>query len=145
MLELVAYNATACQGIVAFCANDAIENGRLLSLRMAQPTKIHKSKLPSGLHCIPEWAEHRHLKQVDFVRELNVDKSTVSRWFAGMLPDEGNIVRIGAFLQLEDPRDVFRHPDDEWLGRLLKNRSMAERTRIRRLLEEVFPAKGRRG
>jgi hypothetical protein len=50
---------------------------------MARPRKQ-----PGRLHYIPEWAERRGLRQADVVEGLQgrVDKSTVSRWFAGALP-----------------------------------------------------------
>ena len=122
---------------VAFGFNDA---GTLawLPLRMPRPTSIHAGKQPQRLHFIVEWAERRHLTQADISRELEVDKSSVSRWFAGTLPAEKHLLALAALLRIDVP-GLFRHPDDDWLARFLRGRDEAERARIRATLEAAFP------
>ena len=105
---------------------------------MPRPTSIHAGKQPHRLHFIVEWAERRQLTQADISRELEVDKSSVSRWFAGTLPAEKHLLALAALLQIDVPA-LFRHPDDDWLARFLRGRDEAERARIRATLEAAFP------
>lgn len=108
---------------------------------MARPLNIHKGKRPYRLHYIVEWARHRHKRQTDFVRELGVDKATVSRWFSGALPSETHLVALSAFLHADEPAALFRHPDDDWLSRFFQNRSDEERKRIKETMMMAFPPK----
>jgi transcriptional regulator with XRE-family HTH domain len=114
-------------------------------LRMAQLSKIHKGKPSSQLHYLVEWAEHRGLKQADIVKALDVDKSTVSRWFDGTLPSEQHLIALAGYLFAEDyepePAALFRHPNDDWMFRLLRGRSTEEIERIRATIEAAFPRK----
>jgi len=91
------------------------------------------------LHYIPEWAERRGLSQADIARELDVDKSSVSRWFAGSMPTEKWLVPLAALLQVDEIASLFRHPDDDWLERFFRGRSDDERQRIKATLEAAFP------
>lgn len=67
------------------------------------------AKQPSlRLHFIPEWAEARGLRQADIVEALQeagtgVDKSTVSRWFSGNLPEERHILALQGLFALNEP------------------------------------------
>lgn len=92
------------------------------------------------LHYINEWCEHRGLAQKDLADGLSVDKSTVSKWFDGMLPSEQNLPNIAAFLGVELD-ELFREPYDNWLRRFFENRSGEEQARIRAMLEAAFPRK----
>lgn len=114
-----------------------------LALRMAPPTRIHADKQPRRLHFIPEWAEKRGLSQADIVRELggDVNKSTVSRWFAGSIPQEKHIVPLAELLAMDDPVSLFRHPDDDWMARFLNGRTEEEVERIKATLAAAFPKK----
>jgi transcriptional regulator with XRE-family HTH domain len=114
-----------------------------VALRMRRPVRIHTDKQPRRLHYIPEWAERRGLSQADIVRELASDanKSTVSRWFSGSIPQDKHIVPLAEVLCLDDPTALFRHPDDDWMARFLKGRDAEERERIRATLEAAFPKK----
>lgn len=96
---------------------------------------------PPRLHYIPEWAERRQLRQADIVEALNgrVDKSTVSRWFNGALPEQPNLEAIAGVFGLDEPISLFRHPDDDWLARFFRGRTQDERYRIRQMLEAAFP------
>jgi len=100
---------------------------------------IHGSKNPNRLHYLADWIERRHLKQADVVRALGVDKATVSRWCSGQMPEQKNLDQLIGFLALEDPNDLFRHPDDTWIRRFFVGRSRDEIDHIRRVLEVTFP------
>ena|SRR3990167_2127523 len=93
------------------------------------------------LHYIPEWAERRGLRQADIVEALGgaVDKSTVSRWFAGTLPVREHLEALQGLFGLEEMAALFRHPDDDWLARFFRSRTEDERYRIRQMLEAAFP------
>lgn len=107
---------------------------------MAKLARIHESRTPPRLHFIPEWLEKRGLKQADVVRELDIDKGTVSKWCKGQLPQETNLVRLAAMLHTE-PMSLFRHPDDDWIAQMFKNRSADELQRMRETLKAAFPRK----
>ena len=81
----------------------------------------------------------RNKRQADFARDLGIDKSTVKRWFDGTIPVPETLLRIAAYLQLEDERMLFRHPDDDWLSRFFNGREKDEVARIRQTLETAFP------
>ena len=98
-------------------------------LHMTQVTKIHSQKRPVRFHFIDEWSAKRGLRQVDLVRELPVDKSTVSRWFAGSLPKEEHLAALAELFQIEVSA-LFRHPDDDWIARLLQGRSKEDIAKI---------------
>jgi transcriptional regulator with XRE-family HTH domain len=107
--------------------------GRIM-LRMAHPVRIHKNKTPRRNHYIAEWAERRAKKQADIVRALGADKGTVSRWFDGVIPTPDYLDQLAGFLQVDEITALFRHPDDDWLARLLRERP-EERDRIRAIVE----------
>ena len=135
----VAYNATDGKPDVAWNTIDGGLNPCQL-LRMAQLVHIHQGKTPVRYHYIPEWAERRQRRQADFAVDLGVDKGTVSRWFKGTIPMPKYLKKVIAYLQLEDdPTALFRHPDDDWMARLLKGRAEAEKERMRAVLEAAFP------
>lgn len=102
---------------------------------MAQVTKIHHGKTPPRIHYLAEWAKKRHKKQVDFIKATGADKGTVSRWFSGLLPETPYLLKITAFLELEEPNDLFRHPEDDWFKRMFQNRSKQEIEASKRLVE----------
>lgn len=93
---------------------------------MAKLHSIHAGKTPPRIHYIAEWAEKRNLSQADVTRAIGADKSSVSRWFAGKLPEQPYIMKLTAVLQLEEPNDMFRHPDDNWFKRMFKDRNEQE-------------------
>jgi transcriptional regulator with XRE-family HTH domain len=90
------------------------------------------------MHYVPEWARHRRVRQTDIARALNVDKSTVSRWFDGALPAEIHLIALAGYLEAEEPAALFRHPDDDWLARLLRGRSDTERQRAIKMIQVMF-------
>jgi transcriptional regulator with XRE-family HTH domain len=106
-----------------------------------QVERIHKGKTPRRIHYIAEWAARRQLKQADVVRELGADKGTVSRWFAGALPEQPYLFRLAALFGMEEPNELFHHPDDNWMSRFLQGKSMDEIRRLRQMIEAAFPPK----
>lgn len=165
--QTVAYKSTKRKGEVDLYANDThLGSGYLL--RMAQrkkkpgttkptrdqPTRplreepipqIHAGETPVRIHYIVERAKRLGLKQVDLVRELGVDKGTVSKWFDGGLPDSKNIRRLAAVLQCQEPSEIFRHPDDDWMSRLLRRSNTDQKAQIKRMLEAGFGRTGTGG
>lgn len=105
---------------------------------MSNIATIHASKQPRRPHFIAEWAEARGLKQADLARELDADKSLVSRWFSGATPSEKWQEALAAFFGCE-PESLFRHPDDDWLSRFFRGREQAEIDKIKSTLEILFP------
>jgi transcriptional regulator with XRE-family HTH domain len=109
---------------------------------MAGTVRIHKGKAPPPsaprIHYILEWAHHRKVKQADISRALDVEKSTVSRWFAGSIPVEEHLIRLAAFLQADEPAALFRHPDDDWLARFFRQRAGIDRKRAIDILKAAF-------
>lgn len=125
---------------VAPCANDyALRMCK--KLQMAQVAKIHSAKTPQRIHYIVEWAKKRGVKQADIVRAIDADKGLVSRWFKGALPSEKHLVPLAGYLGADEPADLFRHPDEDWLKRLFAGRSKEERETMLRTLEVAFPRK----
>jgi transcriptional regulator with XRE-family HTH domain len=101
---------------------------------------IHRSKQPRRPHFIPEWAETRRLTQADLARELDADKSVISRWFSGSTPSLEYQERLAALFACE-PASLFRHPDDDWLSRFFTRRSREEIDKMKQMLEIAFPQK----
>lgn len=101
--------------------------------------EIHRTKTPVMKHYLPEWAERRGKKQADFVKDLGADKGTVSRWFDGVIPTDDYLLQIAEYMSWEDARTIFRHPDDDWISRLFRDRDAAERERMLNTLETAFP------
>lgn len=100
--------------------------------------RVFGQKQPRRPHYIAEWADARGLKQADLAKELNADKSLVSRWFHGSTPGIDWQEKLAAFFAVE-PEALFRHPDDDWLARFLQNRPRDEIDRIKNTLEAAFP------
>lgn len=114
-------------------------------LEMPRPTRIHQGKHPRRFHYIPEWAKQRQVKQSDIARDLGADKSAVSRWFDGTLPQDKYLIALTEYFSLDEPADLFRHPNDDWMTRLLRGRPKEEQERIRATIEAAFPRKSQRG
>jgi transcriptional regulator with XRE-family HTH domain len=121
----VAYIATLVNADVAYELN-YLPIGTWQELHMAQVPKIHHGKTPPRIHYIAEWAEKRGKKQVDFVEAIGADKGTISRWFAGRLPEQPYLLKIAEFLAVDEPADLFRSPDDNWFKRIFEGRSKKE-------------------
>ena len=108
--------------------------------RFKNAIDIHRSKQPNRPHFIPEWAERRGYEtQADLVRALGADKSVVSRWYSGASPTEEYQKKLAALFHCDEPDAIFRHPDDDWLSRFFRNKSLDEIKRAKQLLETAFP------
>lgn len=93
-------------------------------------------------HFIREWMESREppVQAADLVRADVADKSTVSRWMGGQMPQDAQLEKLGAYFQV-DPESLLRHPDDDWMTRFFEGRAKAERDGIKKMLEQAFPPK----
>jgi len=104
-------------------------------------TRIHKGKQPRRPHFLKEWMEARgNIKAADLAREINADKSLVSRWLDGSTPGVEYQEKLAAFFHCE-PESIFRHPDDDWLTRFFRDRDREEIDRIKSSMEMAFPKK----
>ena len=107
---------------------------------MVKVTPIYKGRQPRRPHFIEEWATARGYNQADLARELDADKSVVSRWFSGTTPGVEWQERLAALFHCE-PEALFRHPDDDWLAKFFEGRSRAEIEKMKQVLELTFPKK----
>lgn len=111
---------------------------------------VTATKQPRRPHYIEEWANRRNMNQADLARELNADKSVVSRWYAGGSPGKDYQDRLAALFGV-DRDELFRHPEDNWLKRffqkrknllnLLRTKNDEELSRIEQMIELSFPKK----
>ena len=109
-------------------------------LGMPNVVSIHSSKQGRRPHFIQDWAERRGYSQADLAREIEADKSIVSRWFSGSTPTQEYQQKLaGIFSCTEDA--LFRHPDDDWMAKFFKGRAADEVERITATLEAAFPRK----
>ncbi|AXS42408.1 XRE family transcriptional regulator [Breoghania sp. L-A4] len=107
---------------------------------MPQPPRIHTNKSSRRVHYIAEWAEKRGMRQSDIARDLEVERSTVKRWFDGAVPTkQDHLERLSELLGTDDISALFRHPDDDWIARFLRDRSEDELDRIIQTLKAAFP------
>ena len=104
---------------------------------MSNVTRIHKNKTPRRIHFIPEWAEHRNLKQADLVQEIGADKSLVSRWFSGVNPSQEYLEKIAALFGTE-VQGLYRHPHDDWLAQFFKDKTEEQKEKAIGLLKLLF-------
>jgi transcriptional regulator with XRE-family HTH domain len=104
---------------------------------MSNLTRIHTDKTPTRIHFIPEWAEHRNLRQADIVALTGADKGLVSRWFSGKLPGQNYLEALAGIFGVDVPA-LFRHPDDDWIRELFRSRSEAEREKVLNLMKAMF-------
>lgn len=107
---------------------------------MPRPKAPDRENGSMRLHFVVEWAAKRGLTQSQVASELGIDKSSVSRWFAGRLPSETHLIQLAALFGIEVP-SLFRHPDDDWLAQLFAGRKLEEIERMRKTLEFHFPKK----
>ncbi len=106
---------------------------------MARLVRIHQGKTPPRIHYIAEWAALRQIKRSQIIKDLGVDKGTVSRWFNGSLPLEKHLIPLAELLAAPEPASLFRHPDDDWIARFFRERQADERERAIRMLDAAFP------
>lgn len=90
-------------------------------------------------HYIAEWSEKRGVKQADIVREIGADKGSVSRWFvAGIIPTEKYLKPLADFLQVDEVVDLFRHPDDDWLAKMFRDKTEEQKEAAIQMLKIFF-------
>lgn len=128
----------AVKRFLAYRAGDSFLGLGYHSL-MARP-KRPPSESRLRLHFINEWADKRQMSQAEIADSLQVDPSTVSRWFEGGLPSEAMLPRIVAMFGIELD-ELFRMPGDDWLLRFFHKRNKEEKQRIKDALEKLFPDK----
>lgn len=104
---------------------------------MSNITRIHSDKTPQRIHFIPEWAEKRHLKQVDVVREIGADKSLVSKWFKGTLPKPEYLEQLAGLFGT-NIQGLFRHPDDDWLAKFFYDKTEEQKEKAISMLKLMF-------
>lgn len=107
---------------------------------MANIEHIHRGRQPKRPHHIPDWAELRGKSQAEIARDLEADKSVVSRWFSGATPSEDWQLKLADYFGC-DRESLFRHPNEDWLARFFRDRSNEEVERIKATLEAAFPRK----
>lgn len=135
---------------VAYRLNDASQSPVYAVPAMGRPSKPHRPNVEHKFHYVPEWAAHRNLRQSDIMRALNVNKSTVFRWFEGTIPAETHLIALAGLLEC-DVESLFRHPDDDWLVEffraqaglkdMFRERDADELARMRQVLDLTFPKK----
>lgn len=81
------------------------------------------------------------MDQADIVREMDLDKTTVWRWFAGAVPRHEHLERLVGLFALEEPNDLFMHPDNNWLARRLRGANAQDVERAKALLEIMLSKK----
>lgn len=111
---------------------------------MSNQHTIHGDKTPIRIHFIVEWAEKRNLKQADIVREIGADKGLVSRWFDGTVPKTEWLEKL-AELFGTDVHGLFRHPDDDWLAKLFRDKTQEQRDQAIDMLKLLFKRTGTDG
>jgi transcriptional regulator with XRE-family HTH domain len=90
-------------------------------------------------HFIPEWAAKRGVKQADIVREIGADKGAVYRWFAdGVIPTEKYLKPLADFLDADEVVDLFRHPDDDWMAKMFRDKTEQQKEAAIRMLNLFF-------
>lgn len=107
---------------------------------MNEIVTIFPHRQPNRPHFIAEWAELRNMRQTDLARELNADKSVISRWFKGATPSAEWQEKLAALFGC-DRESLFRHPSEDWIKRFFEGRSQEEIMRIQATLEAAFPRK----
>lgn len=137
---MVAQLATNVKTQVPHPVNDAVAQRGYLLCMAKDVTEIYRGRQVARPHHIEDWAEARDLQQKDIVRELGVDKSLVSRWYAGSTPSKEWQEKLADFFGIEREA-LFRHPNDDWVTRFFADRSNDEIARMKTMLEAAFPKK----
>lgn len=111
---------------------------------------IHQKRQPRRPHYLRDWVERREFDtDAAFAEAIGADKSVVSRWL-----DEDNpstpgrewVQKLGIFFgDEEDPADIFRHPDDDWIAKFFRDRKPDEIEHIKKSMETTFPPQKKRG
>lgn len=105
---------------------------------MTEPTQIHAGKTPKRVHYIAEWAEKRGLKQADIAKEIGADKGLVSRWLSGTIPKAGYLKQLRDLFHAEEVSSLFRHPDDDWIAKMFRDKSDQQKDQAMEMLNLLF-------
>lgn len=65
----------------------------------------------SRRHFVPEWAEAKDKSRAEIIEFTGADKSIVSRWYAGALPQPRYLNMLAKFFAI-DVSDLFRDPSE---------------------------------
>jgi len=105
--------------------------------------ELARQRQPRRPHFIAEWAERRGFEtQASLAKQLDADKSVVSRWYDGASPTTEYQEKLAAlFGHPGEPEIIFRHPDSDWMARFLQDKTEDDMTRIKRILESAFPSR----
>lgn len=72
----------------------------------------HIASMPiENVHFIAEWANLREMKAGHIAAKLGIDRSTVTRWFKGVMPQDHYRKRLAEVLGLSQPSDLFVAPN----------------------------------
>ncbi len=103
----------------------------------------HDHDGPKRRHFIQEWAELRGKKQADIVRDLGIEKSVVYRWFAeGVIPTEKYLMPLADYLNVDEVVSLFRHPDDDWMAKMFRDKTDDQREKAVAMLKLFFESIG---
>jgi hypothetical protein len=106
--------------------------------------ETHKGRQPNRPHFIQDWAERRGFSdQAALAKASGADKSVISRWYNGASPSREWQIKLVELFNLDEPGDIFRHPDTDWLAKFLYGRKQDEIDRMKQTLEAAFPQKPR--
>lgn len=110
---------------------------------------IYPTRQPRRPHYLRDWIERRNFKNdAEFAKEVGADKGQVSRWLDETRPSTPSRdwqIKLGIFFGGEDdPADIFRHPDDDWIAKFFRDRKPDEIEHIKKSMETTFPPKRHR-
>lgn len=120
------------------------------AIRPRPITTIYGKRQPKRPHYLREWVDRREFKtDAAFAEEVGADKSVVSRWLDEdnpSTPGQEWQLKLGIFFgDQDDPADIFRHPDDDWIAKFFRDRKPDEIEHIKKSMETTFPPQKRRG
>ena len=120
MLDKLRNSQPLSMEAVAASANDAAHHSCYLRNMPDHVVKIHAKRQPRRPHHISAWAEKFGFSQADIAREIEVDKSMVSRWFDGATPSAPSQEKLAALFPT-DREGICRPPDDVWLTQFFQD------------------------
>lgn len=51
---------------------------------------------------------------------------------------DAHLIALAGFLEAGEPAALFRHPDDDWIARLFRNRTAEQRKRFMEIIKVVI-------
>jgi transcriptional regulator with XRE-family HTH domain len=110
---------------------------------MPNVERIHGKRQGRRPHYLREWMDRCHMKPKDITDATGADKGLISRWLnphQPATPNQHYQQALREALHIDADDGIFRHPDDDWMSRLLQDRPDEERERIRALIEATVKA-----